>query len=173
MKELILGGVRSGKSRLAEQRARASGLPVIVIATATAEDDEMHQRIAEHRRRRPSHWLTVEEPRVLAAALREHARADRCLVVDCLTLWLTNLLCAGDEQSFKSERHAVIELLPHLPGHIVLVGNETGLGVMPLGALTRRFCDEAGHLHQDIAQLCDRVIFTVAGLAHLLKGESL
>lgn len=173
MKELILGGVRSGKSRLAEQRAHASGLPVIVIATATAEDDEMRRRIAEHRRRRPSHWLTIEEPRALAATLREHARADRCLVVDCLTLWLTNLLCTGDERTFASEYRALIELLPDLPGHIVLVGNETGLGVMPLGALTRRFCDEAGRLHQDLAQRFDRVIFTVAGLPHLLKGEPL
>ena len=171
MKELILGGVRSGKSRLAEQRALTSGLAVTYVATATAADDEMRARIAEHQRRRPLSWSLVEEPRALADTLREHAAPGRCLLVDCLTLWLTNLLGTNDETAFASERHALVELLPQLPGHIVLVSNETGLGVVPLGALSRRFCDEAGRLHQDLARICDRVVLTVAGFPVILKQE--
>lgn len=171
MKELILGGVRSGKSRLAEQHALASGLAVTYVATATPGDAEMQARIAEHQRRRPPTWTLVEEPLALVRVLRAQAAPDRCLLVDCLTLWLTNLLCASDGNVFATERRAFVELLPQLPGHIILVSNETGLGVVPLGTLARRFCDEAGWLHQDIAQLSDRVILTVAGLPHLLKGE--
>ena len=171
MKELILGGVRSGKSRLAEQHALASGLAVTYVATATPGDAEMQARIIEHQRRRPPTWTLVEEPLALARVLRAQAAPDRCLLVDCLTLWLTNLLCANDDIVFAAQRRALVELLPQLPGHIILVGNETGLGVVPLGALSRRFCDEAGWLHQDIAQLTDRVILTVAGLPHFLKGK--
>ena len=172
MKELILGGVRSGKSRLAEQHALASGLAVTYIATATPGDAEMQARIAEHRRRRPPTWSLVEEPWALARVLREQAAPDRCLLVDCLTLWLTNLLGANEGKRFATERKAFVELLPQLPGHIILVSNESGLGVVPLGALSRRFCDEAGWLHQEIAQLSDRVILTVAGLPHFLKGKT-
>ena len=171
MKELILGGVRSGKSRLAEQHALASGLGVTYIATASAADEEMRVRIAGHQRRREPTWALIEEPLALARVLQERAAPDRCLLVDCLTLWLTNLLCAEDEAALKAERQALVELLPQLPGHIILVSNETGMGVIPLGALSRRFGDEAGWLHQDIAQRSDRVILTVAGLPHLLKGN--
>lgn len=173
MKELILGGIRSGKSRLAEQRALSSGLPVTVVATATADDAEMQARIRHHRERRPAGWATVEEPLALAAALRAHAAPERCLLVDCLTLWLTNLLCAQDEARLRSEYDALLVTLPGLPGQIILVGNETGMGIIPLGELSRRFCDEAGRLHQELAQRCDRVIFTVAGLPHILKGTPL
>lgn len=172
MKTLILGGVRSGKSRLAERLAVESGLPVTYIATATAGDDEMRARIAAHRARRPATWSVVEEPRALAATLHSHAAQDRCLLVDCLTLWLTNLLTAQDATLFDSERTALLDLLPGLPGQLILVSNETNMGVMPLGELTRRYCDEAGRLHQDLAQICERVILTVAGLPHILKGES-
>ncbi len=171
MKELILGGVRSGKSRLAEQHALASGLAVTYVATATPGDAEMQARIIEHQRRRPPTWTLVEEPQALARVLCAQAAPDRCLLVDCLTLWLTNLLCASDDNVFATQRRALVELLPQLPGQIILVSNETGLGVVPLGALSRRFCDEAGWLHQDIAQLSDRVILTVAGLPYLLKGK--
>jgi len=171
MKELILGGVRSGKSRLAEQHALASGLAVTYVATAMPGDAEMQARIIEHQRRRPPTWTLVEEPLALARVLREQAAPDRCLLVDCLTLWLTNLVCASDDIVFATQRRALVELLPRLPGHIILVSNETGLGVVPIGALSRRFCDEAGWLHQDIARLSDRVILTVAGLPHLLKGK--
>ncbi|WP_459868907.1 bifunctional adenosylcobinamide kinase/adenosylcobinamide-phosphate guanylyltransferase [Endothiovibrio diazotrophicus] len=170
MRELILGGVRSGKSRLAEARAMNSWLEVVYVATARALDGEMAARIDGHRRRRPASWELVEEPIALAATLREQAAAGRCLLVECLTLWLTNLLCAEDEALFRRERDALLETLPALPGTIILVSNETGLGVVPTGELSRRYCDEAGMLHQELAALCDRVTLTVAGLPHVLKG---
>lgn len=171
MKTLILGGVRSGKSRLAERLATESGRPVTYIATATAQDDEMHARIAAHRARRPRNWVLVEESIALAGALRAHAALDRCVLVDCLTLWLANLLVAAEETVFVRERDALLDALPTLPGRIILVGNETGLGVVPRGALARRFCDEAGLLHQALARTCERVVWTVAGLSQVLKGE--
>jgi adenosylcobinamide kinase / adenosylcobinamide-phosphate guanylyltransferase len=170
MKTLILGGVRSGKSRLAEQMAAVSGLAVTYIATAESHDAEMQARISHHREHRPAHWITVEEPVRLAAALREHASPDRCLLVDCLTLWVTNLLLAPAEHTFAQERAAFLAALPDLPGHIILVSNETGMGITPLGELSRRFADESGWLHQEVAAICDRVVLTVAGLPLYLKG---
>lgn len=170
MRELILGGVRSGKSRLAEQHAMDSGLPVTYVATATADDDEMRTRIAHHRKQRPDHWRLVEEPLALAAILQREAAAGHCVLVDCLTLWLTNLLCAQDEMRLSQEIADLLRVLPGLPGHIILVSNETGMGVVPLGELTRRYCDEAGRLHQAVAQSCERVILTVAGLPLNVKG---
>jgi adenosylcobinamide kinase / adenosylcobinamide-phosphate guanylyltransferase len=169
MKELILGGVRSGKSRLAEARARESGLAVVYIATAAAGDPELDERIRQHRARRPATWTIVEEPLALAGALRDHAAADRCLVVECLTLWLTNLLCTAEER-FAHECQSLLDTLPALAGDVILVSNETGLGVVPIGSLSRRFVDASGELHQSLATLCDRVTLTVAGLPHLLKG---
>lgn len=173
MKELILGGVRSGKSRLAERLAAASGLPVTYVATARPGDAGMVERIESHRRRRPADWGLVEAPLELAAALRAHAGADRCLLVDCLTLWLTQLLCENDPAPLERERRALLEILPELPGHVVLIGNETNMGVLPPGELSRRYCDEAGTLHQELAQLCDRVTLTVAGLPLILKGPAI
>lgn len=173
MKQLILGGVRSGKSRLAEEHALASGLAVTLIATATADDEEMRSRILHHQQRRPAAWVLVEEPLALAAVLRAHAAPERCLLVDCLTLWLTNLLCGADPQRLESERDALLDVLPELPGQIILVGNETSMGIVPHGELTRRFCDESGRLHQELARRCDRVVLTVAGLPHILKGKPL
>ncbi|MCF6324421.1 MAG: bifunctional adenosylcobinamide kinase/adenosylcobinamide-phosphate guanylyltransferase [Gammaproteobacteria bacterium] len=173
MKSLILGGVRSGKSRLAAQLAINSNLPVTYIATATAQDEEMQVRIATHQRDRPAHWSLIEEPLHLAAALQTHASPDRCVLVDCLTLWLTNLLMNDDETCFKTERSALIKVLPALPGKIIFVSNETSMGITPLGELSRRYCDEAGWLHQDLALACQRVVLTVAGLPHTLKGEKI
>lgn len=171
MKTLILGGVRSGKSRLAERLAIESGLAVTYIATATAGDVEMRARIEAHRARRPADWSVAEEPLKLAATLHAHAASDRCLLVDCLTLWLTNLLTAQDANLLERERAALLDAMPGLSGHIILVSNETNMGITPLGELTRRYCDETGRLHQDLAQICERVILTVAGLPHILKGE--
>ncbi len=172
MIELILGGARSGKSALAEQRAIESGLAVTYIATAEAGDGEMAERIAHHRRRRPSDWKVLEEPLQLARVLAEQASPERCLIVDCLTLWLSNLLAAEpiDERHFVAERTALLELLPKLTGQILLVSNEVGLGIIPMGAMTRRFCDESGRLHQELATACDRVTFVTAGLPMTLKG---
>ncbi|MGP0175030.1 bifunctional adenosylcobinamide kinase/adenosylcobinamide-phosphate guanylyltransferase [Pseudomonas sp. NCHU5208] len=173
MLELILGGARSGKSRLAEQRAGESGLEVVYIATSQALDGEMNARVAQHRARRPAHWGLVEEPLALARVLREQATTGRCLLVDCLTLWLTNLLMLDDAQRLETERDALLACITELPGRILLVSNETGLGVVPLGELTRRYVDEAGWLHQALAERSQRVLFTVAGLPMLLKGDSL
>ena len=173
MLELILGGARSGKSRLAERLATQSGLAVTYIATSQALDGEMSARIQHHRQRRPADWGLVEEPLELARALRDNAAPGRCLLVDCLTLWLTNLLLAEDSQALARERQALLDCLEQLPGRLILVSNETGLGVVPLGELTRRYVDEAGWLHQAVAERAERVLFTVAGLPMLLKGEPL
>ncbi|AIS17127.1 adenosylcobinamide kinase [Pseudomonas rhizosphaerae] len=173
MLQLILGGARSGKSRLAERLAADSQLDVIYIATSQPLDGELNQRVALHRERRPEHWGLVEEPLALASVLRAQARTDRCLLVDCLTLWLTNLLMLDDAQRLNAEREALLETLSSLPGEILFVSNETGLGVVPMGELTRRFVDEAGLLHQALAERCERVVFTVAGLPMILKGPAL
>lgn len=170
MRSLILGGARSGKSALAERIATETGREVVYIATAQGGDDEMRVRIAHHRSQRPSHWRCVEEPVALAAALRDYADDGRCVLVDCLTLWLTNLLADPDDARFEHERVALLDVLPDLRGDIVLVSNEVGLGVVPMGALTRRFVDEAGRLHQALARRCDRVLFVAAGLPLALKG---
>lgn len=173
MKELILGGARSGKSALAERLALESGLKVSYIATATAGDGEMAERIAHHRARRPAAWQLAEEPLRLASAMKTHAAPDACLIVDCLTLWLNNLLAAGDEALLRAEREALLKTLPALPGTILMVSNEVGMGIVPLGELSRRYCDEAGRLHQELAQICERVVFVAAGLPLILKGNSL
>ncbi len=170
LRTLILGGVRSGKSRLAEVMATEGAGPVTYIATATAGDSEMAARIAAHRARRPVHWGLVEEPLHLAEVLSANAAPGHCLLVDCLTLWLTNLLLAQDATLCAREGAALLQVLPTLPGRIILVSNETSLGVMPLGELSRRFGDAAGQLHQDLTPLCDRVILVIAGLPVTLKG---
>lgn len=171
MHSLILGGARSGKSALAERLAIASALDVTYIATARAGDDEMTQRIAHHRARRPVEWHCVEETVALGRVLRERASADSCLLVDCLTLWLSNLLIDTDATRFERERDAMLDVLPTLPGQVLLVSNEVGQGIVPMGALSRRFVDEAGRLHQALAERCARVVFVTAGLPQVLKGS--
>ncbi|MHB1373372.1 MAG: bifunctional adenosylcobinamide kinase/adenosylcobinamide-phosphate guanylyltransferase [Thauera sp.] len=179
--ELILGGARSGKSREAERRAADSGLAVTVIATAEALDEEMAARIRRHQDDRPTGWRTVEAPIALAQTLRQEAAADRCMIVDCLTLWLSNLLAdahtlpagvtAEDLPLFRRERDALLETLPTLPGRIILVANEVGLGLVPETPLGRLFRDEAGRLNQAVAVLCPRVVFVAAGLPLVLKQD--
>ena len=173
MKELILGGARSGKSALATSRASDSGLAVIVIATATAGDAEMAARIVHHQQTRPESWQTVEEPIDLAGALQRHADTRHCLLVDCLTLWLSNLFhhCDGNEL-ISSEIDRLIDLLPRLTANLILVSNEIGQGLVPVGVDNRLFIDETGRLHQRLAQVCDRVTLTVAGLPMTLKAPA-
>jgi adenosylcobinamide kinase/adenosylcobinamide-phosphate guanylyltransferase len=166
MKELILGGARSGKSGYAQRRAAESGLPVTVIVTGTAGDAEMAARIAHHQAARPAGWRVVEAPRALAAALCTEAAPGRLVVVDCLTLWLLNVI-DGD---FEAERRALLDALPDLPGEVLFVANEIGLGIVPLGEETRRFRDEAGRLNQDLAAACERATFVAAGLPLALKA---
>lgn len=173
MLQLILGGARSGKSRLAERLAAESGLRVTYIATSQPLDGEMNQRVMTHRQRRPDSWGLVEEPLELARVLRDNAAPDHCLLVDCLTLWLTNLLMLDDQERLIRERDALLDTVASLPGEILFVSNETGLGVVPMGELTRRYVDEAGLLHQAIAERCQRVVLTVAGLPLTLKGTAL
>ena len=173
MHELILGGARSGKSRLAERLASESALSVRYIATAQALDGEMQARIEHHQQSRPAHWQVIEEPLALATVLREQASAEHCLLVDCLTLWLSNLLLLDDDERLQREIQALLDVLEQLPGRVILVSNETGLGVVPMGELTRRYVDQAGWLHQALAQRCARVVFCVAGLPMVLKGAAL
>jgi adenosylcobinamide kinase/adenosylcobinamide-phosphate guanylyltransferase len=156
MLQLILGGARSGKSRLAEKLASDSGLAVTYIATSQPLDGEMSDRVAHHRARRPAEWALIEEPLELARVLRESASAEHCLLVDCLTLWLTNLLMLDDAERLAAEREALLDCLASLPGE-----------------LTRRYVDEAGWLHQALAERCQRVVLTVAGLPLTLKGPAL
>ncbi|SPJ34697.1 bifunctional adenosylcobinamide kinase/adenosylcobinamide-phosphate guanylyltransferase [Kushneria phyllosphaerae] len=171
MHELILGGARSGKSVHGETLAVQSACEVTYIATAQVYDDsEMRARIESHRERRPSHWALVEAPLSLGEAIERHARADRLLLIDCLTLWLTNLLLEGG-QRFVQERARLLEALDHAPGRVVMVSNEVGQGVVPMNALSRRFVDEAGQLHQVLASRCQRVWWVVAGLPQCLKGN--
>lgn len=168
MKHLVLGGARSGKSRYAEELALASSKPLIYIATAQGLDGEMQQRISHHQQQRDARWQTVEEPIELASCLRTHTRQENCILVDCLTLWLTNILLAGDDVLHR-ERSALLEALPALAGHIILVSNEVGMGIVAADPLSRRFVDEAGRLHQLLAQQCEHVTFVTAGLPMALK----
>lgn len=176
MIELILGGVKSGKSKLAEQHAIDSGLDVIYIATAMKEfngtiDQSMLDRISNHEEQRPAHWQVIEEPLKLADTLIKYTSTDKHLLVDCLTLWLTNLLLNEDKTLLKNETEKLIKTLPTLSGNITFVSNETNMGVIPESQIARQFCDETGILHQKLATLSDRVILTVAGLPHVLKGS--
>jgi adenosylcobinamide kinase/adenosylcobinamide-phosphate guanylyltransferase len=165
MKDLIIGGARSGKSAHAETLAVRSGLPVVYVATGEARDAEMAARIVHHRDRRPAGWRTLEEPLALAAALRSAAAPGACLLVDCLTLWLTNVILAGREPEIAG----FLAALPALPGRIILVSNEVGGGIVPDNELARRFRDEQGRLNQRAAALCERVTLVAAGLPLRLK----
>lgn len=173
MKTLVLGGARSGKSAHAEQLARRSGLPVTYIATAQVYDSEFAQRIAHHRNRRPIEWQLVEEPFFLAETLKQHAAPDHCLLVDCLTLWLAQWICEDchppQDKSWEAEQQDVLNLLPTLPGNIILVSNEVGMGIVPLGEINRRFQDAQGRLNQAVAAIADNAIFMAAGLPLQLK----
>jgi len=171
MLQLILGGARSGKSRLAEQTAIATQLAVTYVATAQALDPEMQNRIAHHQNQRPAHWSLIEEPLFLAKTLQKIDRPNQIILVDCLTLWLTNLLLLDDQNVQEFECEQLIDILPKLQSEIILVSNETGLGVVPLGEISRRFVDEAGRLHQALGQIADKVVFCVAGFPMILKGE--
>ncbi|MGN2483412.1 bifunctional adenosylcobinamide kinase/adenosylcobinamide-phosphate guanylyltransferase [Acinetobacter calcoaceticus] len=171
MLQLILGGARSGKSRLAEQTAISMQLAVTYVATAQALDSEMQSRIAHHQNQRPAHWSLIEEPLFLAKTLQKIDRPNQIILVDCLTLWLTNLLLLDDQNVQEFECEQLLKVLPKLQSEIILVSNEAGLGVVPLGEISRRFVDEAGRLHQVLGQIADKVMFCVAGFPMILKGE--
>jgi adenosylcobinamide kinase/adenosylcobinamide-phosphate guanylyltransferase len=168
-KMLVLGGVRSGKSRYAEEIARNQARAVTLIATAEPRDEEMAARIEAHRRHRDPRWRVVEEPLALAATLREAVSLESLVIVDCLTVWLSNLLCGADADASRRETQALLAALSSLAGDCVLISNEVGFGIIPANPLARRFGDEAGVLHQRIATQCDRVVLMVAGLPLMVK----
>ncbi len=185
--ELILGGQRSGKSRRAELLARtwlakSPAHDAVLIATAQPWDEEMRERIARHRADRAERvpgLRTVEEPVQLAQALANHSQPQTLVVVDCLTLWLTNLLMPAQNneqnkalaQAERAQAAMFLIAIEEAAGPLVLVGNEIGLGVIPLGRETRAFVDALGRLNQDVAQACERVTFMAAGLPLALKGQ--
>lgn len=169
----IVGGARSGKSAYAERLAGESGLPVTYVATARIADDEFAQRVEHHRTRRPAHWALVEAPLDLAAALDAAAAPGRCVLIDCLTLWLANLLCPPDSAAPRTDWPARLDAFAaaceRARGTVLVVSNEIGMGVVPLGAATRLYVDELGRLNQRIAALADRATLVAAGLPLALK----
>ncbi len=167
---LVLGGVRSGKSRHAETLVESQLGACIYLATAEAGDSEMAERIARHRARRGPRWETVEEPLELIAALSEAAGPGRAVLVDCLTLWLTNLLAAGRDPG--DETRGLVRCLESLAGPVVLVSNEVGLGVVPENALARAFIDHAGQLHQAVAEAAQSVRLMAAGQVVHVKAPA-
>lgn len=172
MKELILGGARSGKSHYAETCATESGLDVVYVATAQALDDEMQQRIKHHQQQRPAHWQLIEEPLNLVSTLKDNANNNTCILVDCLTLWLSNQLCSEEYKIQLQENiNNIINILPELPGRIIFVSNEVSMGIIPMGEINRQFVDEAGRLHQRLAAVCDKVTLMVAGIPSHIKGK--
>ncbi|MEV8469112.1 bifunctional adenosylcobinamide kinase/adenosylcobinamide-phosphate guanylyltransferase [Ralstonia sp. UNC404CL21Col] len=181
---LVLGGARSGKSHHAEQLALQCAGPVTYVATAGEGDEEMQLRVALHRARRPANWGLVEEPVHLAEALYTHAQHGGCVLVDCMTLWLNNLLFSEHHEypetglvtppeAWTTEIDALLTALPLLPGEVILVSNEIGLGVVPMGAVTRFYVDELGRLNQRLAALADNVHLLVAGIPMVVKGPAL
>jgi adenosylcobinamide kinase / adenosylcobinamide-phosphate guanylyltransferase len=166
---LVLGGARSGKSEFAESLLARHSAP-IYLATAEAGDAEMSARIAVHRARRGPHWTTIEASHHLAAALISVAAPGKAILVDCLTIWLSNLMGAGRVLDVEIER--LLTTLPTLAAPVVLVANEVGLGIVPDNALARAFRDHAGILNQRLAQICQRVVFVAAGLPLTLKDGS-
>jgi len=164
---LVLGGARSGKSRHAQALAEAHGGRLVFVATAQAFDAEMSDRIARHRADRDARWQTVEAPVDLADAITRSGAADATVLVDCLTLWTSNLLLA--DHSLEPRLDALLAAVRHFPGRLILVSNEVGLGIVPDNALARRFRDMAGTVNQRVAAAADRVQFIAAGLALDLK----
>ena len=166
---LVLGGARSGKSIHAERLVEAEASGGVYLATAEAGDAEMVERIRSHRARRGPSWTTVEEPTELAAAIGNHAAPDRPVLVDCLTLWLSNVMAAG--RDVAGDRERLLGALTATAGPVVLVSNEVGLGLVPTTPLGRAFRDEAGWLNQAVAAVAQRVIFVAAGIPLTLKEE--
>ena len=167
---LVLGGARSGKSRFAEGLIAVHPGRPVYLATAEPGDAEMAARIRRHQARRGDGWTTLEEPLDLPRALASATRDNGTVLVDCLTLWLSNLMAA--DRYVERETQALLDALPKLQAPVVFVSNEVGLGIVPDNALARAFRDHAGLLHQSIAAAADRVYFIAAGLPLLLKKEA-
>jgi adenosylcobinamide kinase/adenosylcobinamide-phosphate guanylyltransferase len=167
---LALGGARSGKSRYALALAETTAHERLYLATGSAGDEEMAARIARHKAERGAGWLTLEEPLALCAALEANARATRVMLVDCLTFWLANVMFAGLDPHAETRR--LCATIATLAGPVVFVSNEVGAGLVPETRLGREFRDRQGRLNQDVAEVCDAVVFVAAGLPTLLKPSS-
>jgi len=168
---LVLGGARSGKTAFAESLAMRSGSKPVYLATAEALDAEMRERVASHQRGRGERFATIEEPLALSDALLVAAREHDVILVDCLTLWITNLLIANQDVAMAvSELGAILVQLK--TARVIMVSNEVGLGIVPDNAMARTFRDLAGSAHQRLAEVCDDVYFVIAGLPMTLKGEA-
>ena len=182
MRQLLLGGARSGKSQLAEQLAsqleqQSATIQVVYLATCEPadqyQDAEMAQRIARHQSSRPKHWQLLEQPLAIAESIAT-ADPDSCLLIDCLTLWLSNQMAQSTDIPFLDNALATLTLaVKNAHCQLILVSNEVGQGIVPAEPLSRLFRDYSGWMHQQLAQVCDRVIFTTAGLPQVLKGEPL
>jgi adenosylcobinamide kinase/adenosylcobinamide-phosphate guanylyltransferase len=169
---IIIGGARSGKSKYAEELAAKNNLPVSYVATATALDSEMEARIQHHQARRPSDWILHECSLDLAKLLKTETQKEQTILVDCLTLWLNNQLHESPQQNFSLLFSELINSLNNAKAQVIFVANEVGLGIIPLGEITRQFVDEAGRLNQQLAQVANQVIFMVAGLPLALKSPA-
>ncbi|MEM0899027.1 MAG: bifunctional adenosylcobinamide kinase/adenosylcobinamide-phosphate guanylyltransferase [Pseudomonadota bacterium] len=165
---LVLGGARSGKSAFAENLAASSRLSPIYIATAQVFEAEMRSRVDQHIKRRGNNWETVEEPDDLEGALLKNAKPGRVVLVDCLTLWITNLMMSDADVADRSDR--LVEVCSKIKSPIVLVSNEVGMGIVPDNKMARDFRDHAGHLHQRLATVARQVYLVSAGLPLTLKG---
>ena len=187
---LILGGARSGKSTYAEKLALETDMPVTYIATAQIYDDEFKARVQHHKNRRPDHWKVIEEPHFLSTALQTNihkaskvsmnAPEKQCVIIDCLTLWLAQCICPecvpAEGMDWPAQREAFLAQLKlfqdnNFHGKLILVSNEVGMGIVPLGEINRQFQDEQGRLNQAVAAIADKVSFIAAGLPLKLKGE--
>jgi adenosylcobinamide kinase/adenosylcobinamide-phosphate guanylyltransferase len=169
---LITGGARSGKSSYAEMRARELGERLLYVATAEARDDEMAQRIAKHKKHRPNQWITIEEPFELAEALLQQRHKTDCALVDCLTLWISNLLLRRNEEYVTQKVEELVRILPVLDFDIVLVTNEVGWGIVPDNPLARKFRDLSGWVNQRIAGAAGEVVLMVAGIPVFVKKQA-
>jgi len=176
MKTLVLGGVKSGKSRYAENRLQEriharkfADEQITVIVTGQALDQAMAERIARHQQQRPSGWHVIEAPLALPETILAAQKQAGIIMVDCLTLWLTNLLMQDDVAKLNAALDQLIDVVTSCQADLVLVSNETNMGIMPLGQLTRDYCDQIGILHQRLAAICSEVVLVVAGLPLVLK----
>jgi adenosylcobinamide kinase / adenosylcobinamide-phosphate guanylyltransferase len=170
---LITGGARSGKSRYAEQRARELGPRRLYIATAEAKDQEMCQRIDEHKRRRGNDWVTIEEPLALTETLLAQRAQTDCALVDCLTLWLSNLLLAYEAKYAQEKVEQFVETTRQLDFHLILVSNEVGWGIVPDNSLARQFRDLSGWANQRVAAVAREVVLMVTGIPMIVKKTAL
>lgn len=169
-RSFIIGGARSGKSTFAENIAESFDGMKIYLATAQARDEEMQIRIATHQARRDELWRTIEEPTDICPILVDEKYTHSLILVDCLTLWLSNLM--ESHADIENETHMLVHAITHCKARLVIVSNEVGLGIVPDNALAREFRDHAGRINQQVAAACDEVVFMAAGLPLFMKGSA-